>query len=481
MALRLYNTLTKSKEEFVPFEKGKVKFYVCGPTVYNYIHIGNARAFIVFDVIRRFLEFSGYDVTYVMNVTDIDDKIINKAKEEGIDSEQVAKKYSEAFFEDIKGLGIKLADIYPKATENVKEIVDMIQKLVDTDIAYEVEGDVFYDVSKFADYGKLSGKNIDELISGARVSINAKKRNPLDFALWKKQKSGEPSWESPWGDGRPGWHIECSTMAMKHLGNSFDIHAGGMDLIFPHHENEIAQSENATNQKFVKYWLHNGFLNIDGEKMAKSLGNFRTVREVLKTYSGDVIRLFFLQKHYRGPIDLTQEGLDAAQSAAVRLGNFYTNLNTATSDLQEGDELEKDSLSDEETVFFETLQKLKSEWIAAMEDDFNTPIALAKLFDMVREANKLLSKDNMSRNEKLLLHQAKKYFEEIDYFMGLSFQTDADGDSETINDLVRLLIDVRNDLRAEKNWQLADKIRDELNEMGIQLEDKSSKTGWKFK
>jgi len=327
--MKLFNTFSQKVEEFKPIENGKVKFYVCGPTVYNYIHIGNARAFIVFDVLRRFMEFSGYEVIYVLNLTDIDDRIIEQSIKEKIDTREITKKYSEAFFEDIKSLNIKPATMNPRATDHVDEIINLIKKLVEQGFAYESAGDVLFDVSKFEAYGKLSKKNLDELKSGARIAIDEKKNNPLDFVLWKKQKPGEPAWDSPWGKGRPGWHIECSAMSMKYLGETFDIHAGGVDLTFPHHENEIAQSECASNKKFVNYWLHNGFLNIDGNKMSKSLGNFKTVRDVLKSYSGSAIRTFFLQKHYRSQIDLTPEGLQAATSASVRLNTFYNNLSQA--------------------------------------------------------------------------------------------------------------------------------------------------------
>lgn len=482
MPLKLYNTHSRTKEEFIPRQKGKVKMYVCGPTVYDYIHVGNARPFIVFDVLRRFLKYRGYEVTYVVNLTDIDDRIIERAKSEGIDTTEVTEKYTKAFFEDIDRLGIERADVHPKATEHIPEIVELIKKLIDEKLAYQENGDVFYDVGGFRGYGSLSGKKIDELMAGARIGIDEKKRNPLDFVLWKSEKPGEPSWASPWGRGRPGWHIECSAMSMKYLGESFDIHAGGTDLVFPHHENEIAQSEGATKQKFVKYWLHNGYLEIEGEKMAKSLGNFRTVREVLEKFPGVVIRMFFLQKHYRSPIDFTLEGMEAAESASSRLNIFFDNLNKALESHNVlNKKIKKQELSNSELVFLNRFQQNKAELIEAMEDDLDTPMALARLFDMVRETNKLLAKTKISENEKLLLSLTKKDFDEINSFFGL---VDARGlrmDSHMTNDLLNLLVEIRDNLRVEKQWRLADRIRDELSKLGIILEDKRGKTYWRFK
>ncbi|MCH7673903.1 cysteine--tRNA ligase [candidate division KSB1 bacterium] len=483
MNLKLHNTFTKTKEEFVPVEKGKVKFYMCGPTVYDYIHIGNARAFIAGDVLRRFLKYLGYDVTYVLNLTDIDDKIIKRSQEEGVPTEKITEKFSTAFFKDIDALGIEKADHYPKATEHVREIIVLIEKLIDQGTAYRANGDVYYDVSKFANYGKLSGKNIDDLWAGARVAVDEKKRNPLDFALWKSQKPGEPAWESPWGMGRPGWHIECSAMSMKYLGESFDIHAGGEDLIFPHHENEIAQSEGATKQKFVKYWLHNGFLQIEGEKMAKSLGNFRTVREVVKIYPGRVLRLFFLQKNYRGPIDLTDHGLKAAESASSRLKIFYDKLSKVLANAGEtsSKDIDLKALSKSEAEFYDSFEKMKTDLVEAMSDDLNTPVALSALFDLVRETNKLLSKEGLSENEKLLLDYSKKNFDDFNSFLGLIDSGEEKVDTEIVDELVTLLIELRNALRTKKEWALSDKIRDQLNAKGIILEDKGTETVWRFK
>ncbi len=319
--LKIYNTLTKQKEEFIPLNPPNVNMYVCGPTVYDYFHIGNARSFIMADIVRKYLEYKGFKVKFVMNLTDVDDKIIKKSNEEKIEAGKVADKYIFAFMEDIEKLGMKKADVYPKATTHIKDIIDFIKKLEDKGLAYNINGNVFYNVAKFQSYGKLSGKKIDELESGARIEINEEKRNPLDFSLWKKAKEGEPFWESPWGNGRPGWHIECSAMSCKHLGNHFDIHAGGNDLIFPHHENEIAQSEGATGEKFVNYWMHFGFLNINDEKMSKSLGNFFTARDILKKYSAESIRMFFSQAHYGGPLNFTAELLESAKKGLEKLNN----------------------------------------------------------------------------------------------------------------------------------------------------------------
>lgn len=481
MIIKFHNTFHNRKEEFVPVEEGKVKFYMCGPTVYDYIHLGNARAFIVFDVLRRFLQYVGYQVTYVQNITDIDDRIIERALKEGVDTTDITSKYTQAFLEDLDALGVERADVHPKATEHVDDIIALIQKLIDNGMAYRVNGDVFYDVSKFKDYGKLSGKKIDDLVAGARVKVDEKKRSPLDFALWKSQKPGEPAWESPWGPGRPGWHIECSAMSMKYLGESFDIHAGGIDLIFPHHENEIAQSEGITNKRFVKYWLHNGFLEIEGSKMAKSLGNYRTVKQVLKDYPGVVIRMFFLQKHYRSPIDFTIEGMQAAESAANRLKIFYKNLSDKISDVGEVDAaIEIKNLSKDEERFYTQISQLKDGLLEAMADDLNTPVALSHLFDFVRICNSLVNKEQLSESEKKILLFAQKLFLEFNSFLGLVNPKGDQLQTGLTQALIEILIDLRNDLRAKKDWPLADKIRDALQAKGIILEDKSGQTGWRF-
>ncbi len=464
--LTIYNTLTRKKEEFKPIREGRVSMYVCGPTVYNYFHIGNGRSFIMADIIRRYFIYKGYDVKYVMNITDVDDRIINQAIAEKIDSSQVAAEYTEAFFEDLKKLGVMDADVHPKATEHMQEIIDIIKKLVKNGYAYNVSGNVFYDVAKFSSYGKLSGKKLDELEAGARVDVNEEKKDPLDFALWKKAKEGEPFWESPWGKGRPGWHIECSAMSCKHLGETFDIHAGGNDLIFPHHENEIAQSEAATQKKFVNYWLHFGFLNINNEKMSKSLGNFFTARDVVKHFPAEVIRLFFSQTHYAGPLNFSTELLESARKGQEKIQNLYDRLKS---------EIAAAAVPGED---FET-DDYKKRFDEAMDDDFNTPQAAAVIFDFVKYANSYFASHPSPGN---------KFFEaSLDFLnstavnvLGVINPEIKTMEYPTIeNELIELLIQVRLDARKEKNFAMSDKIRDGLKELGIILQDSKDKTTYK--
>jgi cysteinyl-tRNA synthetase len=459
--LKLYNTLTKQIEEFIPLNPPNVGMYICGPTVYDYFHIGNARTFIMADIIRRYLEYKNYNVTYVMNLTDIDDKIIKKSIEEKVPASEVAKKYSDAFFEDIKRLKIKLATFYPKATDNIDEILRMIKALVDGGAAYNVDGNVFYNVSSFKPYGKLSGKKIDELESGARVEVMEEKQDPLDFALWKKSKEGEPFWKSEWGNGRPGWHIECSAMSCKHLGETFDIHAGGNDLIFPHHENEIAQSEAATKKPFVKYWLHFGFLNINKEKMSKSLGNFFTAREVLAKYSAEAIRLFFAQAHYRGPVDFTSELLDSAEKGLEKLKNLRSAIDSA---------MNKNKPGGVDPGF--NFQHFEKRFTDALDDDFNTPQAVAVIFDFVKEANRTIAE---KENLHLDFYIAARDFliKTADNVLGIiSFkEKEVKQDSLLENELIKILIDIRLKAKNEKNFQLADDIRKKLESLAITLKD----------
>ena len=479
--LSIYNTLTRKKEEFIPINPNEVRMYVCGPTVYDYFHIGNARSFIMADVLRRYLEYEGYNVKYIMNVTDIDDRIIKKSIEEKIDAKHVAEKYTQAFFEDIERLKVKRADIYPKATEHVREIIHFIQQLEKKGFAYNVDGNVFYDVSKFNEYGKLSGKKLDELESGARVDVNEEKKNPLDFALWKKAKKGEPYWESPWGTGRPGWHIECSAMSCKHLGETFDIHAGGNDLIFPHHENEIAQSEAANGKKFVNYWIHFGFLNINNEKMSKSLGNFFTARDILKLYSAESIRLLFSQTHYRGPLEFSDELLDSTQKGLEKFENLIEKINPhpvplpSARDEQEG---KGEKPSKEININFD-FTKYYKDFAIAMDDDLNTPQAVAVLFDFIRDVNKTIAE-----NEKL----SPEFYQKVKEFLSKTAQgvlgivdlekSQTQG-SSIEKELIELLISLRNDARKEKNFSLSDKIRDGLKELGIELKDLKDGTTYK--
>ena len=474
MAIKIYNTLTRQKEVLEPIEPGKVRMYMCGPTVYDYFHIGNSRPFILFDIFRRYLKYRGFEVKFVTNLTDVDDKIIKKASEENVSTDVVAEKYSTAFFEDTKRLGIQEADAYPKATENISDIIQLIEKLVQNGVAYPVDGDVFYSVTKFLGYGKLSGKNIDELESGARVEIDPRKENPLDFALWKAAKPGEPYWDSPWGKGRPGWHIECSVMSMKHLGESFDIHAGGVDLVFPHHENEIAQSEGATGKPFVKYWMHNGFLNIEGEKMSKSLGNFFTAREIMEKYHPAVIRMFFLLKHYRSPINFSEERILEAQSALERIITTLENIDSVLAEHKVQDSENSPSLP-------ESIDDLKNEFINEMDDDFNTAGAISKIFDLVKEANLILASSQLPRHDILSLKRIKQVIQELDSFLGILYFKETMESSIKEDALVNILIDVRSKLRTEKLWSLADLIRDKLDEVGVELKDNPNRTTWSKK
>ena len=391
MTIRVYNTMTRQKEEFVPVNNNKVGIYVCGPTVYDYFHIGNARIFIVFDVIRRYLEWRGYDVTYVQNFTDIDDKMIKRAQELGITVPELAERFIEAYREDAGALGVKKADVHPRATQHIEEIIQLIETLMEKKMAYNVDGNVYFDTQAYAQYGRLSKQPLEELETGARVEVDEQKKHPLDFALWKKQKPGEPAWESPWGLGRPGWHIECSAMSMKYLGDTIDIHAGGPDLVFPHHENEKAQSEAATGKPFAKYWLHAGYLNINKQKMSKSLGNFLTVRELGKEIDPLVIRFFMLSAHYRNPINYSPELLQQAQSGLERLNNVVYNLRHLLTTLPAGEEETSDT---EEKL--QALQAYRERFIVAMDDDFNTADALAVL--LTWHGNKhLFKKKEISR------------------------------------------------------------------------------------
>lgn len=463
--LSLYNTLTKSKEELKPLESGKIKMYVCGPTVYDYFHIGNARSFINSDFIRKYLEYRGYEVTFAMNLTDIDDKIIKKANSEGVEANDIAKKYTTAFMEDIHRLNVKPATIYPKATEHIPEIIELTQKLITNGFAYESNGDVFFEIDKFQGYGKLSGKHLEDLVEGARVEVNSSKKSPLDFALWKSAKPGEPSWESPWGNGRPGWHIECSAMSCKHLGETFDIHAGGNDLIFPHHENEIAQSEAANSKQFVKYWLHFGFLNINDEKMSKSLGNFFTARDLLKVYSAETLRFFFAQTHYGAPLNFSDEGLDGAKKGLKKLDNLIERIKELSNDIEIKDNGAVSNFADFIRLFEE-----------AMDDDFNTPKACGVLFDFLKEANRKL--DSQVGIDGKLLFDIKSFISAtaVDIFGFTSFNKVVESSNSLENELIELLISVRTESKKAKQFQLADYIRDEMKKLGISLKDTKEKT-----
>jgi cysteinyl-tRNA synthetase len=465
--LCIYNTLTKKKEEFIPIDPPNVKMYFCGPTVYNFFHIGNARSFVMIDIIRRYLEYKGFKVTFAMNLTDVDDKIIKKANQENTDAAIVAETYTEAFMEDIKKLKIKPADLYPKATAHMAEIIHMIKTLESKKYAYNVKGNVFYEVKKFKEYGKLSGKNIDDLESGARVEINEEKKDPLDFSLWKKAKEGEPYWESPWGNGRPGWHIECSAMSCKHLGETFDIHAGGSDLIFPHHENEIAQSEAANGRHFVNYWIHFGFLNINNEKMSKSLGNFSTARDILKQFSAESIRMLFVQSHYAGSLNFTDELLISAQKGLEKLNNLNNTI---------GDFLKKNKPGVTSDFDFTSFEKKFEE---SMDDDFNTPQAAAVIFDFVKEVNKVIL-TNQSINTDFFIRVKDFLIRTAQDILGIiDFSESGSSNDKLEAELIELFIKLRNEAKEEKNYKLADKIRNSLADLGIELKDSKEKTTFK--
>ncbi|GAB1347799.1 cysteine--tRNA ligase [Ignavibacteriales bacterium] len=457
--LKIYNTLTRKKEEFIPLNPPEVTVYSCGPTVYDYFHIGNARSFVMSDIVRRYLIYSGYKVKFAMNLTDIDDKIINKANALGIDSKEVAKKFSDAFFEDIDKLGLLRADVNPRATEHIPEIISMIEALIKNGKAYEVNGDVFYEISKFEGYGKLSGKNIDDLESGSRVEVNEIKRSPLDFALWKSAKPGEPWWQSPWGKGRPGWHIECSAMSCKHLGETFDIHAGGSDLIFPHHENEIAQSEGATGKQFARFWMHYGFLNIDNEKMSKSLGNVFNLRDMVQRYKPETLRFFYAQTHYASPLNFTAEALESADRGLEKLSNLFDNLKQG---LAAGP-----ASSAVEYNFSSSYEAFKD----AMDDDFNSPKAIAVIYDFVKEVNTVIASGNGLSRE--FYEGALEFLKKTaDGVLGiLRTEKKEEADTGLENELIELLIKLRIDAKKEKNYPLSDKIRNELNALGITLQD----------
>ncbi len=470
MGLMLYNDLTRKKEPFVPLKEGHVGFYSCGPTVYDFFHIGNARPFIVFDVLRRYLEYSGYKVAFVQNFTDIEDKMINRANQEGITVKQLADRFIDEYYKDADALGIRRATYNPKATEHMEEIVALIQKLVDKGHAYESDGDVFFDVASFPSYGALSKQSLEELQSGARVEINERKRHPLDFALWKAKKEGEPFWPSPWGEGRPGWHIECSAMSMKYLGETLDIHSGGTDLTFPHHENEVAQTEAATGKPFVRYWIHNGYLLIDKEKMSKSLGNFLTARAALGKYPAKAIRLFMLSAHYRSPINFSEESLNQSLGAVERLDNCW-------SDLAHARKNRKATSEGPRAEFEELFKGFEERFVAAMDDDFNTAAALGVLFEAVKTVNTYL-KETQTLDE-AFLERAENFFRKIDSVMGV-LGLDAESGYEDVAEIEQLIAE-RNTARKNKDFKRSDALRDELAARGILLEDTPDGTKWKRK
>ncbi len=483
--MKIYNTLTGNKEEFIPIAPNKVGIYACGVTVYDYCHIGHARGAIIFDVIRRYLKYKGYDVKYVRNFTDIDDKIINKAIQEKVSWDTIAKKFTDEYYDDMDRIGVGRADVEPKATAHIPDMIDIVKSLIQKGYAYETDGNVFFSVDKFPGYGKLSKRDIKELIAGARVEADENKRNPLDFALWKKSKEGEPAWESPWGLGRPGWHIECTAMSIKHLGETFDIHGGGADLLFPHHENEIAQSEAYTGKPFAKYWVHNGFITIDKEKMSKSLGNFFTIKEVLNKFDPEVLRLFLLSTHYRSPIEFSDEQLREAETS---LDRYYATV-IRVNDILKKRENNRKSLTASGEIYREHLQKFKKTFEEAMDDDFNTALALGHIFELIRKLNKFLDTKPSGDETRALLLDTEKQLAEAGKILNIFYKTPHEwylslmkvkkidiSESEILEKIRE-----RKKAREKKDWQLADTIRKELEMKGVILEDKEDRTDWKIR
>jgi cysteinyl-tRNA synthetase len=455
--MKVYNTLTRKKEEFIPIDENEIKMYVCGPTVYNYIHIGNARPFVVFDTMRKYLEYRGKNVKFVQNFTDVDDKIINRAREEGISPFEVGEKYIKAYYEDVKALNVTPATVHPRVTENLPEIIEFVKGLIEKGLAYEMDGDVYYSTRKFPEYGKLSKQNIEELEAGSRVDVDERKKDPLDFALWKKRKADdEMAWESPWGMGRPGWHIECSAMSKKYLGETIDLHAGGQDLQFPHHENEIAQSEGYSGKPFAHYWMHNGYITVDNEKMSKSLGNFFTVRDILKEYDGEILRYFLLSGQYRGPINFSRDLMEQSENALERMKNAKANILhlIATG---------SGAVSEEEKEKLQSYGQYREKFIAAMDDDLNTADAISAIFELIRDIN-TDTKDGASKE---FAEGAFKIFNELTGVLGLLQKEDGPALDQDIAGLV----EERQIARKNKDFARADAIRDELAAKGITLKD----------
>ena len=464
--MKIFNTMTRSKEEFKPLEEGKVKMYVCGPTVYNYIHVGNARPFIIFDTLRRYLEYRGYDVTFVQNFTDVDDKIIKRGHEEGIAPEEIAQKYIKEYFVDADGLGIKRASVHPQVTENIEQIIEFVKELEDKGYAYAVNGDVYFDTQKFEGYGKLSGIKQEELEAGSRIEINDQKKHPMDFVLWKAKKDGEPGWTSPWGEGRPGWHIECSVMSRRYLGDTIDIHAGGQDLKFPHHENEIAQSEARSGKTFSNYWMHNEYININNEKMSKSKGNFFTVRDISKLYDLEVVRLFMLSTHYRNPINFSDEILNQSKAGLERLYNAKERVEFIISKLNDNAE------NADELKLEEELNSFRQRFIEAMDDDLNTADALSIIFELARFMNSNV-------NENATKEFANKVLGEFNELTGVLNVVNKKHEEDMLDEEIEALIQKRTDAKKNKDFKLADEIRNELLEKGIVLEDTRQGVKWR--
>ena len=483
MGLKIYNSLSRQLEDFLPQTEGHVSMYSCGPTVYDYIHIGNARTALVTDIVRRYLEYKGYTVKLVQNLTDIDDKIIARAQTLGISSGQLAQTNGEAYFEDTQRLGIQPADVHPKATEHIPEMIDLIQTLIDKGAAYVIDGSVYYRVNSFDEYGKLSRRKPEDLLAGARVEVDERKEDPRDFDMWKAAKPGEPSWGSPWGPGRPGWHIECSSMAMKHLGETIDIHAGGEDLLFPHHENEIAQSELATGKPFVRYWIHVAFLKIDGKRMGKSEKNFIFLREALDKYPAEVIRHFLISAHYRHPLDYSLESLQKSESALKRLNNCLDTLKKYDEEspgILEADDTTLSNASESNRILLSAIETMQSHFTDAMDSDFNSAQAVGSIFSLVSQTNKALGSSNgVSPN---VLANAYRTLVETCQVLGIYTMNkpDADNSAEYLEPLVELLLEIRQESRNQKDWDTSDKIRDRLKKLNIEIKDTREGSTWKF-
>ncbi len=490
--IKLYNTLSGKKEEFIPIKPGKVTMYACGVTVYDYSHLGHARGAVIFDLVQRYFRRRGFDVKYVRNFTDVDDKIINRAREEGITAADVARKYIEAYQEDMKRLGVGRPDVEPKATEHIKEMIEVIKGLIAKGHAYVVDGDVYFRVNSFKEYGKLSKRNIEDMKAGARVEVDERKTDPLDFALWKASKPGEPFWDSPWGPGRPGWHIECSAMGFKHLGETFDVHAGGKDLIFPHHENEIAQSEAYSGKKFVNYWIHNGFVNINQEKMSKSLGNFFTIRDILDQYDAEIVRLFLLSTHYRSPIDFSDTNLKDARAGLDRFYTMKEGIQKFLAGKKMPGSRPEDLIETTDRPLYQKILNLPKAFEEAMDDDFNTAFAIGVIYDLVRDVNKFLAEVDKKNEEAAcsILSSAAAAFADASKTLGIFLREPEEwfkegrlADSKVTIPVERIeeLIHQRNEARAKKNWAEADRIRKTLDEGGVELFDRADGTVWKPK
>jgi cysteinyl-tRNA synthetase len=496
MSLKIYNTLTKKKEEFIPIENEKVRMYVCGMTVYSDAHIGHARTYFAFDVIRRYFEYRGFNVTYVQNITDVDDKIIDAANKEGVDALEYSKLFTEKCLHDLDDLGIRRANIYPKASETIADMIEMIKHIIKNGYGYESMGDVYFSVEKFRDYGKLSGQKLEDLQSGVRINPGDNKKKPLDFALWKKAKENEPFWDSPWGKGRPGWHIECSTMSSKYLNLPFDIHGGGMDLRFPHHENEIAQAEAATGKNFAQYWMHIGLLTVNGEKMSKSLGNIINIKDLLRSWDAEVIRFFFAQAHYRSPPDFSEKGLENAEKGLNRIYRLKEKMEDISINVKK--KLEINSLNQDEKNYLEETKKFKDDFEKAMDDDFNTPEAIGSIFNFINKSNKYLDK-NKSKPE--LVKYSLEILVKLGKILTLFQEKESSkfkSDEKILNDLKKILkkykkdftedniekiidqiINIREDARTKKDWVISDDIRESLREIGIEIQDTNNGPIWR--